>query len=331
MPHIAYIDTIDACHLKCPGCIRGARGMQNTAAKMPLDLFAQVVAKIRDENYNRIGLYSWTEPFLNRTLNKYVRVVKDAGLACDISSTLSLRRIPHLEAVLCAGVDHIIVSMSGADQETYQRYHVGGTLAYALANLERIREIIDRSGLSPTIRMRLLRFHYNGTAEPILRQRADELGFSFETIDAGGNPDLGPSQVLYQTPQWFLAKSAEGTKKPVPDGSQVCPLMFDQLTIDCHGDVHLCCAFPTVDAIRIGKYLDLPESELLLKRFRHPFCRACTAYPWRPATSEDTQRLADARARPLRRARFDGLIQWWSGNRYRAMPQKQAPETRSGP
>ena len=67
-PEIAWIDTIDVCHLECPTCIRGVRGMQNTPRKMPLEMFEQIVAKVKTERYGRIGLYNWTEPFLNRTL-----------------------------------------------------------------------------------------------------------------------------------------------------------------------------------------------------------------------------------------------------------------------
>lgn len=293
MPYIAYVDPIDACHLKCPTCIRGARGMKNTSAKMSLDHFRHIIAKARAEKYERIGLFSWSEPFLNLSLHDYVEVVKQAGLRCDISTTLSLRRVANLEKVLCAGLDDMIVSMSGADQETYQRNHVGGSLAYALDNLERAREIISRHGLATNIRMRFLRFHYNADSEPALRSKAAEFGFNFETIEAGGDPDAGPQQVLYQTSQFFVDQIAAGSKLPEPDGSTVCPLIFDQLAVDQAGDVHLCCAFPNVEELKLGSYLDLSEDDLLVKRFRNPFCRTCTI-PRRATDQNDAARLAAA-------------------------------------
>jgi MoaA/NifB/PqqE/SkfB family radical SAM enzyme len=266
--------------------------MQNTSGKMPLDLFKQIVAKVKSENYKTVGIYSWTEPFLNLTLHEYVKVVKDAGLCCYISTTLSLRRIGHLEKVLCAGLDHMIVSMSGADEETHQRNHVGASLAYAFENLARIREIIDRHGLATNIHMRLLRFHYNADAEPILRERAAGLGFTFETIEAVGNPDIGPEQSRFP-PNYFRDQVAAGSLKPLPDGTEVCPLIFDHLAVDYTGNVHLCCAFPNVDELKIGRYLDISEPELLLKRFHNPFCQTCT-FPRRAPTSVETARLAAA-------------------------------------
>src|SRR6516162_7677567 len=124
MPDIAYVDTIDVCHLKCPSCIRGVRTIANTPRKMRLDLFESIVAKLKAANYRKISLYNWTEPFLNRTLEDYVRIIKAAGLVSEISTTLSLRHIDNLEATLVAGIDHIIVSISGARQEVYEINHV---------------------------------------------------------------------------------------------------------------------------------------------------------------------------------------------------------------
>jgi organic radical activating enzyme len=118
---IAWIDTIDVCHLRCPTCIRGVRGIENTPSKMPLEMFERVIAKVKAERYSCVGLYNWTEPFQNRTLQDYVAVVRQAGLSCEISTTLSLRHIDNLKDTLLAGLNRMTVSMSGATQATYEQ------------------------------------------------------------------------------------------------------------------------------------------------------------------------------------------------------------------
>ena len=50
--------------------------MQNSSAKMSLETFCAVLDKLKSEGYRRISLFSWTEPFLNRTLQDYVLEVK---------------------------------------------------------------------------------------------------------------------------------------------------------------------------------------------------------------------------------------------------------------
>ena len=76
---------------------------------------------------------------------------------------------------------------------------------------------------------------------------------------------------------------------------EVCALMFDQLVTNCIGDTYLCCAFPNYDSFKIGKYLELSEHEILLRRRKHAFCRSCTL-PRRPGTEHDRTRLLVAGA-----------------------------------
>jgi MoaA/NifB/PqqE/SkfB family radical SAM enzyme len=83
---VLWVDTVDVCNLKCPTCIRGLRGMPNSGKALPLDKFDRIAAKARDEGYGRIGLYSWTEPFINPRLFEYVAIVKNIGLYCMVSS-----------------------------------------------------------------------------------------------------------------------------------------------------------------------------------------------------------------------------------------------------
>jgi hypothetical protein len=53
MPDIAYVDTIDVCHLRCPTCIRGLRGMENTTDKMDLEVFERVLARLRQQGFRK--------------------------------------------------------------------------------------------------------------------------------------------------------------------------------------------------------------------------------------------------------------------------------------
>lgn len=174
-----------------PTCIRGVRGLENTARKMPLEIFEQVIAKVKAERYTRVGLYNWTEPFLNRTLQDYVAVVRQAELPCDISTTLSLRHIDNLEKTLLAGLNLMTVSMSGATQATYEINHVDGNIEYAFVNLQRIREVIDRHSLQTVINMRFIQFAYNAGEIEDLRCRAEQMGFAFEVVAGQSHPKSG--------------------------------------------------------------------------------------------------------------------------------------------
>jgi MoaA/NifB/PqqE/SkfB family radical SAM enzyme len=298
-PDIGFIDIIDTCHLKCPTCMRGARVMPNTSAKMSLETFRAVLDKLKSEGYGRVGLFSWTEPFLARDLQDYVAEVKRRDFQCLISTTLSLRHIDNLEATLLAKPDLITVSISGFDQATYQINHVGGDLDYVLANLERAASIAKSNALTgTTITLRLLRFPHNAHQEASLRAHAASLGIEFEVLP-------GDSKLRGKWTDDFVRELIAVAPEISPEASgKICNIMFGQISIDCRGDVYTCCAYPTHPSLRIGRYLDLSGDEILLRRWTHPFCKGCD-FQRRDATEADRKRLYHAVAATLPRASFE--------------------------
>lgn len=72
---LLYVDIIDACHLKCPTCARGVRAFPNTAKKMSLQMFRDIVHKAKDDGAYKVDIFSWIEPFLCRNLYEYIAIV----------------------------------------------------------------------------------------------------------------------------------------------------------------------------------------------------------------------------------------------------------------
>jgi MoaA/NifB/PqqE/SkfB family radical SAM enzyme len=291
-PDIAWIDTIDVCHLKCPTCIRGVRGLVNSSNKMDLTTFAAVVARLKEQGFCKIGFYNWTEPFLNRNIEDYVRIAKRAGFFATLSSTLSLPNVRNLEDTLAAGLDSLTVSISGIDQATYEINHVGGVLDYVTRNLELVRDIIARRALSIHVDLRFLRFDYNAHQQRQLQDYAQTMGFWLEVLDGVGHPKWDWLKEHNNERYVREAEAAAGKSSPEDEG-KACELMFNQIVIDCLADVYLCCAMPNFPSLRIGKFLEMTADEILAAKFRHPFCRACTM-PRRDRTANDELRLRKA-------------------------------------
>jgi hypothetical protein len=272
--------------------------MKNSASQMSLDQFTKIVEKLYREGHRQIGLYNWTEPFLNPNLDKYIKVVKSFDLYCHLSSHFSLRRIPHLEAVLLSGLDYFSVTVSGFDQEIYQINHVSGNIAYVKDNLRRAAAIKASSGIHTQIAIRLLKFPYNEDQEPKMAAFAKELGFEFEVPEGRGDP-LGHNPVLTNE---IVAQhmASYNSERPFEEDGKVCPLIFGAgAVINSRGVAHLCCAYPDFPALAIGSYLDLPQEEILLRRYNHPICAGCTL-PRRDATWADKQALLEAMQYRLR-------------------------------
>lgn len=289
---IAWVDTIDVCHLKCPTCIRGVRGMPNTSARMDLQTFAAIAHRLKQQGFEKVGLLNWTEPFLNRNLEDYVSSAKTAGLWVLLCSTLSIPQIDNLEETLAAGLDQLTVTISGMDQETYAINHVGGDLSQVMHNLTRIQEIRNRRALSLQVDLRFLKFDYNAHQAGQARDYAESLGFRFDPLDGVGHPRS--TAIREENDAHYIRLAEAAADRPSPeDQGKACELMFNQIAIDCHGDVYICCAMPDFPSLRIGNFLKMTPDEILAARFLHPFCRACTL-PRRERTPAEDARLKTA-------------------------------------
>lgn len=290
---LLYVDVIDACHLKCPTCVRGVRAFPNTPRKMPLEMFRAIVAKAKADGAYRVSIFSWIEPFLCRNLFDYTEAIHAAGLPCGMSTTLSLRRIPEFERSM-RQVDLMTVSISGFDQATYEINHRGGTLAWVKANLEQLAEWKRAGRIRTEITLRLLLFDYNREHEEPLRAYAAQLGLRFEALLAAGHPRNAPQPI-------DMNARIEGrlrhfsAERPYEQTGKVCPLVFEHVTINAAGDVYQCTAYGNYEALRIGPYLELSREEVLLRRYTHPICNSCS-WGRRAATQTEHQLLYQAMA-----------------------------------
>jgi MoaA/NifB/PqqE/SkfB family radical SAM enzyme len=107
------IDIVGTCNLSCPSCPVGNMGdVDRPTGLMELGLFRDIVKKIIDETPDptAIHLYNWGEPFLDKELPELIKVVKESGLACALSTNLTTLD-PNLRAVLKAKPDGILVSL----------------------------------------------------------------------------------------------------------------------------------------------------------------------------------------------------------------------------
>jgi molybdenum cofactor biosynthesis enzyme MoaA len=179
---VMFIDIVDACNIRCATCPRGYLQIESTSNIMDLELFQNIIKKGWTEGYRTIALYNWTEPFLNRNLSEYVKIAKEHGFTLEVSTNLSLNEIPHLEETLKAGVDYLIVSVSGDSQEIYQLNHVGGKFDTVTKHLHSISELLKTKKINTEVYLRLIEFDYNRSSARPLTKLAQKLGIHFEIL-----------------------------------------------------------------------------------------------------------------------------------------------------
>lgn len=285
-----FVDIIDACNLRCPTCVRGTRLLPNTTRKMSKTTFEKIVKKANAEGYKTIGLFNWTEPFLNKQIPDYVEIIKKEGLYCDVSTNLSFAsRSLLIRESLIAGIDNLIVSISGLTQEVYQRNHRGGSLGSVMKNLEEISKLQANGTISTRVNLRFLKFDYNMDEIAEIEAYATSLGIMLEIVEGVGHPDQ-PVKTYAGKDLYKNRLKNYVSESPYEKDGEVCHLIMDTISIDATGAIFICCAYPNYPMLKIGNYLEISKHQILMKRYFHPICSSCPS-PRRLITESDREKL----------------------------------------
>lgn len=245
-------------------------------------IFKHLLDKITSEcKCRKIELYNWTEPFLHPELDKFVYTIKSKKIQCLLSSNLSFRNPSRLESVLMHSPG-LIVSVSGFDQKTHERYHRGSNLEQVKSNLKLITEFREKRKIPLHIELHCLQFIDNQNDQLLWKKYCNDNGFIFCPTPACCSEVTTPETAkrLLCPPEFYLDSNGETRVRKYLSQYpkfEPCP-MHNNIPIDAHGDVYLCCIYWKHNEYRIGNYFDASLESIQLKRLLHPECLHCTVF-----------------------------------------------------
>jgi len=139
-PKMYYIESGNMCNLRCPYCKTGTQTSGLSKGMLSLADFTIMFNKIRPYA-EKIALYNWGEPFLNKEILSMVSLCHASGIATYIHSNLAVREFLDAEAdaIIASGLTQLTASIDGASQATYGRYRIGGHFDTAVRNLRILR------------------------------------------------------------------------------------------------------------------------------------------------------------------------------------------------
>ena len=268
-----FIDIIDACNLRCPNCLRGCREIPNSADKMGLDDFENIIKTLSQKyNINSFALFNWMEPFLVNDLNKYFDILDKYGCKGSLSTNLSLENIQRFESVFAHNaLEMVLISVSGFTNEIHSVYHRDSDINIVKSNMEKISKLKISRRPECFIYVKYLKFDYNEGDIPLFKQYTENLGFAFSVFRGWGNREVFTTPQKTQTIQDRIGHSL--CAKPVD--TQFCCSMFNQIVINARCEVFACCDEPTIETLKIGNILTDSIEDIFVKKFFYPGCRSC--------------------------------------------------------
>jgi len=166
-PRQLVLETSGVCNLRCPQCWTGLRWIDRDKHIMEMDLFEKIVSEA-SAFVRHTYLHLWGEPTLNKNLPQMIRQVK-AFSTVDVATHGLFIDEEMAEAL--AECDTLSVSIDGIDQETYEKYRVGGSLEKAMAGLRLLIKTCAHK-----VNWTFVVFKDNEHQLPAAQQIADEIG-----------------------------------------------------------------------------------------------------------------------------------------------------------
>ncbi|MDZ7391295.1 MAG: radical SAM protein [candidate division KSB1 bacterium] len=177
LPAILMVEPTNRCNLRCPECHTGSGQINRPPARLPLDLFRRLMDEV-GEQLVYLLLFNQGEPYLHPDFLGFVRYAKRLGIYVTTSTNGHFFDDPTVVAdTVTSGLDTVVVSLDGADRQTYELYRRGGSfdrVTRGVRNLVTTRERLLSS--TPRVFVQFLVLRHNEHQLPSIRLLASELG-----------------------------------------------------------------------------------------------------------------------------------------------------------
>ena len=255
LPVTYILGLTNACNLRCPLCVTGSRQNAKPTRFMDLDLFREVIEKIKEYAYT-VQLYKWGESLLHQNFIEILKYCNRYDLNTEVSSNLSLRNIEDkLEAMVKYRLKHLIVSFDGVNPDDYQRYRVGGDFPLVCDNIRKLHDLKRHSrSIYPKISLQFLRNRFTGNQLEVLHREHKALGADAYYVCDMTMPFKDHD--IDKARQWFTEGDIRRRKYLDIDVSmhgKVCYFLYTTMIIEQDGSIPPCC-FSTQPTDDYGKW-----------------------------------------------------------------------------
>lgn len=243
-PFLVMVEPTNLCNLKCPLCPSGNGQMTRTRGQLALENFRALVDQVHGHAFLMM-LWNQGEPFLNRHLDEMVRYAHSHRIFTFTSTNGHFIRTPErARQVVASGLDEIIFSVDGVDQETYARYRVNGRLEQVLEGIRLLVQAKRELGsATPRTNLQFIVMKHNeadlAAAERIARDLEVDK-FLVKTAQVYTPEEAGA--FLPETPELSRYETEAGGELAVKgQPARGCKLLWYSTMVNWNGTVTPCC------------------------------------------------------------------------------------------
>jgi radical SAM protein with 4Fe4S-binding SPASM domain len=174
LPVALSIEPTTSCNLRCPQCPSGLRAFSRPTGMLKPELVQQVLNELEDY-LAYLTLYFQGEPYLNPDFLKIVRMASDKQIYSATSTNAHYLTKENAEATVKSGLNKLIISIDGVNQESYAQYRIGGKLQKVLDGTKNLMEAKKRlKSKTPHVIWQFIIFKHNQHEVPPVKKMAKE-------------------------------------------------------------------------------------------------------------------------------------------------------------
>jgi MoaA/NifB/PqqE/SkfB family radical SAM enzyme len=163
MPVSISAELTNNCNLQCPDCTSGSGLMRRKRGFMDLELFKKVMKELNPFLYN-VNLYFQGEPMLHPLFFSFVaNCLKPNSVVSTNGHFLSEESS---ELIVRSGLNRLIVSLDGMDQERYSTYRINGNVKSVIEGLINVTQAKKKHNSSLIIEIQFLVNRFNENQIP---------------------------------------------------------------------------------------------------------------------------------------------------------------------
>jgi MoaA/NifB/PqqE/SkfB family radical SAM enzyme len=118
-PWSASIEPTTSCNLRCPECPTGMQSLTRTKGSLDVEVYKTILDKLSSDLIY-LTLYFQGEPFLNPHFPEMVKLARNRRIFVATSTNGHYLDDKNVTKIIQSGLSHLIISMDGLDQETYE-------------------------------------------------------------------------------------------------------------------------------------------------------------------------------------------------------------------
>ncbi|MDP8269653.1 MAG: radical SAM/SPASM domain-containing protein [Candidatus Tenebribacter davisii] len=259
-PPVVMIEPTNICNLKCPLCPTGNGTLKRKKGYMSLEVFQKIINDIEKTAF-MVVLWNQGEPYLNKDFSKMVKYASDRGLFTLVSTNGNIDY--NAEEVVKSGLDSMIVSLDGTEQETYNKYRINGKLDKVLDGVHQIveaRKKLNRK--NPLLRWQFLVMKHNEHEIEKIKQLSKELGvdnLELKSVQIYSKEDI--DKYLPENPKYRRYKVTGDNFELKYGIKNRCRRIWTNAVVNCDGEVAICC-FDKDGEFKVGNVMENSLSQL---------------------------------------------------------------------